>query len=90
MIGGPLFLGFGHIPAAPTSAHLVLDETPIGVWAELEGEPEWIDAILELLGVAPSQCLTDSYGKLFLRWKEETGSPAEHLTFDEAGMVAAG
>ena len=23
--------------------HLVLDETPIGVWAELEGPPAWID-----------------------------------------------
>ena len=68
---------------------LVLDETPIGVWAELEGEPAWIDAMLERLGVNPEQCLTDSYGKLFLRWKEESGSPAEHLTFEEAGVAAA-
>jgi adenylate cyclase class 2 len=76
--------------AAPAGGEgkLVLDETPIGVWAELEGEPEWIDAMLERLGVNPEQCLTDSYGKLFLRWKEESGSPAEHLTFEEAGVVA--
>ena len=67
---------------------LVLDETPIGVWAELEGEPAWIDAMLERLGVAPEQCITESYGRLFLNWKEATGSPAEHLTFDEAGVVA--
>jgi len=68
--------------------HLVLDETPIGVWAELEGPPEWIDATLVQLGVAVELQSTESYGKLFLRWKDETGSPAENLTFDEVGAVA--
>jgi adenylate cyclase, class 2 len=63
--------------------HLVLDETPIGVWAELEGPPEWIDTMLERLGIAPELQSTESYGKLFLRWKEETGSPAENLTFQD-------
>jgi len=63
--------------------HLVLDETPIGVWAELEGPPEWIDSMLEKLCIAPELRTTESYGKLFLRWKEETGSAAEHLTFEE-------
>jgi adenylate cyclase class 2 len=70
------------------SGHLVLDETPIGVWAELEGPPEWIEATLVKLGVAPELQSTESYGKLFLRWKDETGSPAENLTFDEVGAVA--
>ena len=72
------------------AGHLVVDETPIGVWAELEGAPEWIDRMLEELGVAPELCSTDSYGKLFLRWKDESGSPAENLTFDEISVVAAG
>jgi adenylate cyclase class 2 len=62
---------------------LVLDETPIGVWAELEGPPAWIDAMLERLGVAAELRSTDSYGKLFLRWKEANHSAAENLTFDE-------
>jgi adenylate cyclase class 2 len=66
----------------------VLDESPIGVWAELEGPPEWIEATLVKLGVAPELQSTESYGKLFLRWKDETGSPAENLTFDEVGAVA--
>jgi adenylate cyclase class 2 len=61
--------------------HLVVDETPIGNYAELEGPTDWIDSMLELLGVDPSTCLTDSYGRLFQQWKERTGSPAEHLTF---------
>lgn len=63
--------------------HLVLDETPIGVWAELEGPPAWIDAMLEGLGIPPELQSTESYGKLFLRWKQETGSSAENLTFAE-------
>jgi adenylate cyclase class 2 len=63
---------------------LVLDETPIGIWAELEGQPEWIDEMLQRLGVATDQCSTDSYGKLFLKWKDATASPANNLTFEEA------
>jgi adenylate cyclase, class 2 len=63
--------------------HLVIDETPIGNYAELEGPPDWIDSMLELLGIDPNTCLTDSYGKLFSNWKTETGHTAEHLTFTE-------
>src|SRR5947209_12567069 len=60
------------------SGHLVLDETPIGDFAELEGPPSWIDETLARLGVPHSACLTDSYGRLFLSWKDRTGSPAEN------------
>ena len=69
-------------PSEP-SAHLVLDETPIGTYAELEGPPDWIDRTVTRLGIDPATCLTDSYGKLFLDWKQRTGSPAENLTFAE-------
>jgi adenylate cyclase class 2 len=82
----PLIPGFPnpeHAQSTPASAHLVLDETPIGNYAELEGPPQWIDEMLARLGVDPATCLTDSYGRLFLAWKERTGSPAENLTFDE-------
>jgi len=69
-------------PAHP-HAHIVLDETPIGAFAELEGPPDWIDRTLARLGVPHSSCTTESYGRLFLAWKARTGSPAEHLTFDD-------
>lgn len=75
--------------AAEGGGHLVLDETPIGVWAELEGAPEWIDNTLAQLGISPEDCTTDSYGALFLAWKQTTGSPAENLTFEEAGAALA-
>jgi adenylate cyclase class 2 len=74
---------------ASDEGKLVLDETPIGVWAELEGDPKWIDATLAGLGVSEETCITDSYGRLFTKWKESTLSPAENLTFDEVGALAA-
>jgi adenylate cyclase class 2 len=64
-------------------AHLVVDETPIGNYAELEGPTDWIDRTLAALGVDPGICLTESYGKLFLAWKKRTGSPVDNLTFAE-------
>ncbi|HMF53545.1 MAG TPA: hypothetical protein VK593_04300, partial [Edaphobacter sp.] len=65
------------------SGHVVVDETPIGTYAELEGPTTWIDRILAELAIDPATCLTDSYGKLFLEWKQRTGSSAENLTFAE-------
>ena len=67
------------------TAHLVIDETPIGNYAELEGPTDWIDRTLAQLGVSHDVCMTDSYGKLFLDWKQRTGSSAENLTFAEIG-----
>jgi adenylate cyclase class 2 len=75
-------------PSVP-DGHLVLDETAIGTFVELEGPTAWIDLTLERLEVSPEHCLTESYGKLFLLWKERTGSPAEHLTFEEIRAGAA-
>jgi len=72
----------------PSRSHLVLDETPIGDFAELEGPPEWIDQTLAALGIDPASCLTESYGRLFTAWKERTGGPAENLTFDEIPALA--
>lgn len=71
-----------------SSAHLVLDETPIGTFAELEGSPAWIDSALAALGVDSARCITESYGRLFLAWKQRTGSSAEHLTFEQISNPA--
>jgi adenylate cyclase, class 2 len=61
--------------------HCVVDETPIGDFAELEGSAEWIDQTAQTLGVAQDQYITISYGRLFEQWKEEHGSSAQDLTF---------
>jgi adenylate cyclase, class 2 len=62
--------------------HCVIDETPIGDYAELEGAPEWIDRAAERLGVDRAAYLTLSYGRLFEQWREEHHSDANDLTFD--------
>ena len=65
--------------------HCVVDETPIGDFAELEGPAEWIDRTAARLGVDPAQYITLSYGRLFEQWREQHGSAAQDLTF---GAVA--
>jgi len=45
---------------------LVLDETPIGLFVELEGDREQIDRAAGLLGFAASDYISKSYGALFM------------------------
>ena len=63
--------------------HVVMDVTPIGDFAELEGEPVWIDRTAQRLGISTSQYLTLSYGQLFLDWKKATNHTAANMTFAE-------
>jgi adenylate cyclase class 2 len=65
--------------------HCVVDETPIGNFAELEGAPAWIDRAAARLGVDASEYLTLSYGRLFDLWREQHHSPAQDLTFAAIG-----
>ncbi|MGH9531445.1 MAG: class IV adenylate cyclase [Terriglobales bacterium] len=65
--------------------HVVLDETPIGNVAEIEGAPRWIDRIAKKLGVAPADYITASYVTLFFDWKASTGSTADEMTFKAVG-----
>jgi adenylate cyclase class 2 len=62
---------------------VVVDHTPIGNLAELEGRPEWIDAIAHKLGISEAQYITKSYGQLFEDWRQKSGSKARNMTFDE-------
>jgi adenylate cyclase, class 2 len=61
--------------------HCVVDELPIGNYAELEGSPEWIDRVARQLGIAPTEYITLSYGRLFDLWRAEHHSGAQDLTF---------
>jgi adenylate cyclase class 2 len=65
--------------------HCVVDETPIGNFAELEGPAEWIDKAAAKLAVDPSRYITLSYGRLFDHWREEHNSTAQDLTFEAVG-----
>jgi adenylate cyclase class 2 len=60
---------------------VVVDETPIGNFCEIEGPPRWIDATAKKLGVSTADYITKNYATLFVEWKQETGSRAMEMTF---------
>jgi len=61
--------------------HVVVDETPVGNFCEIEGTPRWIDATAKKLGVTSADYITKNYAGLFLDWKAQTKSRAEEMTF---------
>jgi adenylate cyclase class 2 len=64
---------------------VVVDETPIGNFCEVEGPPRWIDATAKKLDVASADYITKNYATLFLDWKRETRSSAQEMTFKAVG-----
>jgi len=64
---------------------LVIDQTPIGNYCELEGPPRWIDATAKKLGVSHSEYITRNYATLFSEWKQATKHKAEEMTFRALG-----
>ena len=61
--------------------HVVVDETPIGNFGEIEGPPRWIDQVARCLGIATKDYITETYAGLFFKWKQQTQSPASEMTF---------
>ena len=62
---------------------VVLDRTPIGNLAEIEGKARWIDRTAKALGVGREQYITKSYAELFFEWKRRTKCEAKNMTFRE-------
>lgn len=60
---------------------VVVDETPIGNFCEIEGPPRWIDATAKKLGVGREEYIMKNYATLFGDWKWATGSMSEEMTF---------
>ena len=61
--------------------HVVVDETPIGNFGEIEGPARWIDQTAKMLGIERSDYITDTYAGLFFSWKRQTRSQATEMTF---------
>ena len=59
----------------------MLDETPVGVYLELEGTPHWIDRTARRLGFQESDYITVSYGRVYLDWCAATGCKPGDMTF---------
>src|SRR5580700_10668181 len=45
--------------------HVVIDQTPIGDFGEIEGPSRWIDRTAKLLQISPSDYITATYTELF-------------------------
>jgi len=93
-----VFLSLGLVPAfryekwraewTDGEGHCVVDETPIGNYAELEGPAAWIDHAAARLGVDPADYITLSYGRLFDLWRQQHNSAAADLTFAAVGAAS--
>jgi adenylate cyclase, class 2 len=89
--------GLGYAPSfryekfraewADDKGKVVVDETPIGNFCEIEGTPRWIDATAKKLGVAAADYITKNYATLFLEWTHQTGCAAKEMTFAAVGQT---
>jgi adenylate cyclase class 2 len=62
---------------------IAIDETPVGVFVEIEGGECGIDATAQLLGRGAGDYVLDSYRGLFVRRCEELGLEPTDMLFDE-------
>lgn len=64
---------------------VVVDQTPIGDYCEIEGPPRWIDATAKKLDVSPADYITKNYATLFAEWKRDRNHSANEMTFKAVG-----
>jgi adenylate cyclase class 2 len=61
--------------------HATLDETPIGVFMELEGPARWIDRTAAELGFPRETWITSSYVALYFEWCAKNKRKPASMTF---------
>jgi adenylate cyclase, class 2 len=61
---------------------VVLDDTPLGAFIEVEGEEDPIEHVLEVLGLSEERRILDSYSVLFFRAKERLKLDVRDMTFE--------
>jgi adenylate cyclase class 2 len=61
--------------------YIVLDETPMGVFLELEGPAQWIDRTASALGFSRSDYITMSYPRLWETWRAAHELPFGDMLF---------
>jgi adenylate cyclase class 2 len=59
----------------------MLDETPIGVYLELEGAPRWVDRTARHLGFSPADYIKSSYGRLYAEHCAAQGRERDDMVF---------
>jgi adenylate cyclase class 2 len=68
---------------------VLLDETPIGNFLEIEGSPRWIDRTARLLGFSTDDYITRSYGYLYLAYCRERKKRAKDMVFSAKDLKRA-
>ena len=68
---------------------VLLDETPIGNYLEIEGSPRWIDRTAKRLGFSTSDYITRSYGFLYLAYCRERRIAPRDMLFTEKHLRRA-
>ncbi len=69
---------------------VTIDETPIGVYLELEGPQAWIDSTAARLGFPVERFLTVSYAGLYREHLEQHPEAPPDMTFDIGNPYTAG
>lgn len=67
------------------AALLVLDETPVGNYLELEGPEAWIDRTAKQLGYRREQYIAASYAALYRKYCEAQGEVPADMVFKTRG-----
>jgi adenylate cyclase class 2 len=88
-----LFAGLGFVPSLRYEKYrteftcegdpgtAMLDETPIGVFLELEGPARWLDATAKRLGYSRDDYILLSYGRLYADWCTEYEIVSNEMVF---------
>jgi adenylate cyclase class 2 len=63
-------------------AKIAVDDTPMGVFLEIEAESEAIAQVTTALGRTQSDWMLESYMRLFANWAAARGLPADAMLFD--------
>lgn len=61
---------------------VAIDETPVGVFVEIEGSEQGITTMARALGRRPDDYVLDSYRGLFLKYREQYGLDGTDMVFD--------
>jgi len=69
----------------PNEGTVMLDETPIGNFLEVEGSPQWIDRTAKRLGYSRADYVTSSYGFLYMVYCREHKIQPSHMLFQRSG-----
>jgi adenylate cyclase class 2 len=68
---------------------VAIDETPVGIYVELEGDADAIHAAASALGRTPADFILDSYYRLFMKRRDELRLSGSDMVFASSPEASA-